>query len=150
MSEPALEARTGMNSQEEKAGRCAYEIRESQPELKTTLLNTVMNYLRGVNEDQSAWEGDRRWRHEVSKQIYSSWGRFSCEQENGAGESNVSSRNQSVYSREASAYRLLWTDHARPAQFHRREVYWGWGRQKGGDEEEKKGQRAVPFIWTVA
>lgn len=81
MSEPALEARTGMDSQEEKAGRCAYEIRESQPELKTTLLNTVMNYLRGVNADQSAWDGDRRWRHEVSKQTYSSCGRFSCEQE---------------------------------------------------------------------
>ena len=36
--------------------------------------------------------------------------------------------------------RLIQTDHSRPVQFHRREVYWGWGRTKGNDkDEERKG-----------
>jgi hypothetical protein len=40
------------------------------------------------------------------------------------------------------------TDHTRPAQFHRREVYCG-GRTKGGDEDEEgkraKVRRGLPF-----
>jgi hypothetical protein len=39
--------------------------------------------------------------------------------------------------------RLIRTDHTRPVQFHRREVYWGWGRTKGNDkDEERKGWRS--------
>ena len=45
---------------------------------------------------------------------------------------------------------FIQTDHTKPAQFHRREVYWVV-RTKGGhkNEEERESQGALSFIWAV-
>lgn len=85
---------------------------ESQRESKTrTLPKTQERYFRDVNADPST--GQARRQREVGKESYG-LGRFSCEQEKGAGECvesrerNVNSHSQCAYSREASAFvRLL-------------------------------------------
>lgn len=83
-------------------------MRESQRESKTrTLPKTQERYFRGVNADPST--GQARRQKEVGKESYG-LGRFSCEQEKGAGECvesrepNVNSHSQCAYSREASAF----------------------------------------------